>query len=160
MNRQTLEDRIAGVVKHVLEDQSSLKKNGHTWAEWLGKVVTPERVMLLGLTLFSLGGRLSDAQRELAVATKQASDAIDTAAAASKQAMVAAQQVAATTQTLSEVRKDIDAITKALKSAEASRVEMGGRVQLAVTRGEFQRVVNQQLIPRLERIERRMDEPR
>lgn len=145
------DSRLKRMIREVLDEQRSLRKNGETWSEYARKIVTPERVMLVLLVLFRFGGDLRDAQRALETATRQATEASEKADAASAKAQAAAD-------TLFFVQRNLEAVMATIKEQATFNDQIKGKVDLAVTRQEFNAAMRQQILPRLERIERRIDE--
>ena len=143
-----LESVIRQAVRHEFEARG-LRKNGETWATYVSRQITPERIGLVVLLLFNFGGAARDAQQQLKVSTEQAAAASANAATASRTADRAAAS-------LEETRQQLDRMTTDLKQqAEANR-DLKDRVALSVTRAEFSAALAQQVLPRLERIERRL----
>lgn len=145
-----LVEAIREVMRHELEDRASIKKNGHTWAQYLGKLITPERIALAVMTAFTVGGYFTDAKRDLREATSQAKTATDLARTASKAADAASD-------TLTQTRLDLAAVIADLHTQAGFNTDMSNKLAMSVTRFEFQSAIRQQIMPRLERIERRLD---
>lgn len=134
----------------------SLKKNGHTLGQWLDKAVTPERVGILVLLavqfIYMVGGRmheydegmqtLAEQQRRTDVMQKQHQD-INAQIAD----IVAMQKRDAQAQL--ETRELVDLTVK-------QNAAIQSRMQLQPTRQEVNSTTQQQLIPRLDRIERQL----
>ena len=40
------QQQLRDAIRHELRDLQSLQKNGESWIQYLGKLLTPERVML------------------------------------------------------------------------------------------------------------------
>jgi hypothetical protein len=55
----------AEATKRALADHQSLRKNGDTFWGWLGRIVSPERVMILVVLLYQLGGSVTNWQRRV-----------------------------------------------------------------------------------------------
>ncbi len=143
-----IESVVREAVRHEFEARG-LRKNGETWKAYVTRQVTPERICLVALLLFNFGGAAHDAQQQLKVSTEQAQAASANAASASEKADRAAVSLEAT-------RQQLDRMTADLKQqAEANR-DLKDRVAMSVTRAEFTAALAQQVLPRLERIERRL----
>ncbi len=123
---------IGDIIRHELVDRWSFVKNGHTWAQWFGKIVTVERVFMvivLGYSLsYSFGGGVREVLYDLKEAAKTAKVASDKADFASTKAEAAAAkaEVAATTNT--DIQRQIGVIQQQIeeraRQQEAFRIEM------------------------------------
>jgi hypothetical protein len=150
---ESMADVVRGVVRDVvryeLNDRTSLRKNGHTTKQYLSKVITPERVLLLAMTAFTasyaLGGEVRDIKAGIA-------DTRTTKAAVEKlreQQLDMQEQIESTARLLAEQQQALNVLTGRVGGVDE-------RLKLSVTRGEFQSAIQQQIVPRLTRIERSM----
>lgn len=160
-SEQYLTRQIEAIVNRVMADRASLVKNGHTWGQWFGKVFTVDRIILIAVAVFSFafnfGGQINDARRELKTAASQATTASQTAAnAAAKSEDAALKSQAATAQML-QMRQELTTAIEELKQQKAVTANLGDRVSLNVTRNEFRAALTQQVLPRLERIEKKVE---
>lgn len=139
---------IEQVVNHVFTERTSFKKNGGTWKQWAGKVVTIERAALAvvsaGVIVFTAGGNFQAARRDLA-------DAVTKSTAASEENKKTAALIV-------DVKSEIADLTKTMRVQATLNATFDQQLKLGVTRPEFFAVIQQQVLPRLERIERRLDE--
>jgi hypothetical protein len=146
---------IGEIFAHTLADRSSLKKNGHTWREWVVKVFTPERLVLIFVAIismaYSFGGDIRAARTQLTTAAAKAD-------VASTKAELAAAKSEAAAVTNVELQQQLQGVIHTLQEQKAQQAtfnaQINDRVALAVTRAEFRSAVTQQILPRLERIEK------
>ena len=64
------------------------------------------------------------------------------------------------TQQLAEVRAELAGVVKTLRDRGVMNEQLNNRIATAVTRAEFKTAVVQQILPRLERIEKKIAEVR
>lgn len=149
------------VVNHVMADRASLKKNGHTWPQWFGKVLTVDRLILVAVAVFSFvfnfGGQISDARRELKTAAQQATTASQVAAVAASKSEDAAQKSQDATAEMLKMRTELTDVIAAMKKQQAVSDGLNERISLNVSRNEFRAALTQQVLPRLERIEKKVE---
>jgi len=139
-------DLVEQLVKQ-LDHRASLKKNGDTWPSYLGKIATPERLMLAVLVVWQFGGEFRDLQLQVeALATTK--DEVD-AIAIAMQTQVEEHRVIT-----AEYKDTVDQIMLENAALAETAKALNDRVGLAMTRGDFNRVVQLQIIPRLEKIEK------
>lgn len=143
-NSITAEDLKA--IKEAVREYNSFRKNGESWWQWLQKIVTPQNVLLVLIGAYTVGGR---AQRLETTSV----EALETAKEAARVIAVQQDEMAA-------MRKVIDSqatIIDRQETMHATKGDVGAladRVSLAITRQEFQKFHREQILPRLERIER------
>lgn len=130
-------------------DARGLKKNGESWKTYAVRQVTPERLCLLALLIFQFGGGVRDARLQLEQATAQSVTASAKADAAGDKATAVAKDLEQTQQKVEHVAEDIT------RQAETIR-DLKDGVALGVKRPEFQSAIQQQILPRLARIEQWM----
>jgi len=130
-----------------LDHQFSLRKNGDTWPSYLTKIATPERLMLAVLLVWQFGGEFRDLQRQVeALATTKAEvEAI----AIAMQTQIEEHRVIT-----AEYKGTVDQLMTENATLAATAKGLNEQVSLTITRGEFNRVVQLQIIPRLEKIEK------
>jgi len=143
---EALADAIAARLAH----RRSIKKNGEPWSEYFGKLITPGRLAWLVLFIvqgiqlaWGAGRQFRDVQIRL-----ESSD--QTAAIVKGLEDNTATQGALT----AELRDTVDRLMQENDVLAKTTRGLNEQVRLTVTRGEFQRVVQLQLIPRLEKIEK------
>jgi hypothetical protein len=143
----TPEDDLVEQLVRKLDHRFSLRKNGDTWPSYLGKIATPERLMLVVLMVWQFGGEFRDLQRQVeALATTKAEvDAI----AVAMQTQIEEHRVIT-----AEYKGTVEALMMENAALAATAKSLNDRVGLAITRGDFNRVVQLQIIPRLEKIEK------
>lgn len=144
-----LESVIRKAVRYEF-DSRGLRKNGETWKAYVARQITPERLGLLALLIFNLGGGVRDAQEQLRRAAVQAQTA-------STKADTASQRADSTAQALDATRRQLDQMAADLKRQSDANRDVQDRIAMSVTRSEFASAIAQQVLPRLERIERRLD---
>jgi hypothetical protein len=157
----SLKDRRAGqaeqikeIVYQALREQSSFKKNGHSWREWIQKFVTPQNIILIFVLVFNAGGWWRE-QRA------------DQAAIRERTTMLQEQHdlIVAKMQDIEgrlKLQGDLsisqgEQLKVAAGAAEAARrqVALVSQAQKGtITRDEFNAAIRQQLVPRLDRIEK------
>lgn len=139
---------------HRLESRFSLKKNGDTWKTYLGKVVTPERVMLLIMLIYQFGGQMQRVTTNL-----EGLDQREQVLTQQHHELTAQMRAARDLQNMQgEIVMDLMAQTNRLseegKRLEEARVRLTDDMRRTVKRDEFERALKQQLLPRIDRIER------
>lgn len=153
-HRRQDDERIAEVVRLALGQHFSVKKNGDTWAQYLGKVVTPDRLLLAAVLVFQFGGQFQQARAQLDGLVTDRQDVATQLAGArellEKQQAAQSQQAA----TLNLLRSQTDALMAESEKFRVLSTRLADQVRGSVTRNEFNTTVQQQLLPRLERIER------
>ncbi len=140
-----LVEQLREIIRHELGDRASLKKNGHTWGQYLGKLVTPERVMLAILAVFSFGGRVQEMQAGVAEAVKVAAQAKEVQTRLLK-------EISSLRDTVDE-QKSVIADQQMSHATKSDVVAVSDRIRLNVTRREFEEAIYRGLVPRLDRIE-------
>ena len=138
-------------IEHVLKDKGSLRKNGATNIQWVGRVLTNER-LLLGIlvafqVVFVFGGRVVRYERDVAAAVTVASDALLKASAALDRERELREQLVELgkrSQSLADAQA-----TLALRKDVAA---LDAKLRLAATRADLLDL-RQMILPRLERIE-------
>jgi hypothetical protein len=141
------------LVKELLEAlaaQRSLKKNGESLPEWLLKVITPGRIMWFLLAVSQLvqltwiaGGKFRDVQVRLEASDQTASIVKGLEENTKKQDVITT-ELAGTVEELMAQNAALAATARGLND----------RVSLTITRAEFNRAMQLQIIPRLEKIEK------
>ena len=140
--------QIRALLREELKGRNSWIKNGDTWPQYVARILSGPNLLMLGTFvlsavtfIFVLGGR----------AVK-----LETAA---QEALTTAKATALTNARLSEelaqMRTIIGQQAKALEGAPTPRsiADLEARIRMAVTRSEFQSAIQQQILPRLARIE-------
>lgn len=138
-------DPIVQQVGQALDSRSGLrglKKNGHTWAEWLLQNLSLERMLLLVIAIYTIGGNVADAQHDIKEAVQKAEDAIE--------------RVERAGQTLAEAQRKHEEVVSTQERLATELAAVKDGIAQAVKRGEFRSAIQQQILPRLERIERRI----
>jgi molecular chaperone DnaK (HSP70) len=103
------------------------------------------------IAVFTFGGDIRDARRDLKTSVDQAMQASQKADVATKQAESA---MAELLMARDELRQVLDATTK----QQAFNADVTDRVSRSVTRSEFKSAIEQRVLPRLERIEKALQE--
>lgn len=143
------------IVRQSLDDRMSFRKGGTPWSEYLFRLATPERVLLAGLTVimwtFTLGGELRDFRQTVVDARKAAVLAHELRA----QQDEVLEQLAAGSRLIAEQHRAIEQMQTRLDTlaTKAEIADVSERMKESITRGEFQRTINSQIVPRLARIE-------
>lgn len=152
-------DDMRRLMREVIRDERSLRKNGDDLASWLKhKVLTPERVALAILIIFQFGGRWQRFETDLSAYQERTR-------------MMEAQhraindEIARITGYLKDVRALVDLQNKLGVAQAAELKDQASRLsavatqqQAAPTRRDINAIANQQLLPRLQRIEDRLKE--
>jgi hypothetical protein len=147
----------AGDLRAILADRASLKKNGHTWAEYLGKWVTPQNLLIVVMAVFTVGGRVQEVQTGVAAAIAAA----DAAMAATEAQEKLARELSARTQAVDE---QLDKIERN-QGDYATKVDTEAVKKLikdSVSRREWRELIDiqQQANQRLARIEKSIGDQR
>lgn len=157
IGRDELKTIVNDAVETALEHRAKLGKNGETWTGYLRRLITPERIGLTVLLIYQLGGNVRDVQNKLETTTRAAIDATQKAEAASRKADESAEAIRAARVELAATITDI---TTRLQQQATQDADLRDRVSRGVTRTEFTSTVEQQILPRLARIEQRVYEAR
>jgi hypothetical protein len=147
MTEAEVKKAVREVVKYELDSRSKPFKNGEAWSMWLWRTITPERVGLGVLLLFQLGGGYSDVKHALEDAATKAKAAVETSNETAKKADAIAVSLA-------DTNKKLEDATKRIEEHTQLDADIKDRVMQSPTRSEFQAALNQQILPRLERIEK------
>lgn len=146
-------DRIEQYLEHIQSEQEAIKhrgsllKNGDSWKDYLGKVFTVDRILLLILLIYQFGGQVATFNRER-------SDVLQSQASLTKQHDTVLQQMKAAQELQSDTGEAVLTLYRETdRLAKVSR-QLEDRMNRTVTRSEFQSTVQQRLLPRLERIEK------
>jgi len=141
---------LADAIVKRLKAERSIKKNGEPWPEWFAKVITPGRIMWTILAIANviqviwlLGVQFRDVQIRLEASDQTA----DIVKGLEKNTAVQGEL----TEELGNTLNDLMVQTALL---ERTTKGLNDRVNATITRGEINRIVNLQLIPRLEKIEK------
>jgi len=143
-----LDPRIDELLRQVreLSHQRSLRKNGESWPAYVGKIVTPERVMLAVMLIWQFGGEWRDLKvkvDENIAAVQHKADQVD----------ALAESVRLREETAKQLSIDTKATTDDLKAEMVSLTE---RVNRTITRAEFNAAINNGVVPRLASIEKQL----
>lgn len=136
-----------------LDDRMSFRKNGHTWLEWSTKVFTPERLIWAAFVsagfLFGLGGQVRDFSESIAAFKKTEPQLV-------QQQQVLEGQIEQTAKLLQQQQEVMMRVTDQLGNTPTKQevADLNDRIRLSVTRQEFKAALEQQILPRLTRIER------
>lgn len=147
-----LDGLIRKAVRYEFEARG-LRKNGESWKAYALRQITPERIGLIALLIFQFGGGVRDARQQLKDATAQSVAASAKADAASDKADTVAK---ALEQTQVKVDRAVEEINRQGEMAK----DLKDSVAMSVKRPEFQSAIQQQVLPRLARIEQWMWEGR
>jgi septal ring factor EnvC (AmiA/AmiB activator) len=145
-----LADQIRDLLRHELQAQQSYRKNGHTWGTYLTKLVTPERLMLAFLVVYQFGGQVQTIRQQLAYVTTRDREVTAQQAELTKQLQAYESLARAQEETVLELMSQTDAL-------RTTTAALDDRINRTMTRGEFNAALTQRVLPRLDRIERRLD---
>jgi septal ring factor EnvC (AmiA/AmiB activator) len=144
-------DQIRELLRHELQAMVSLRKNGGTWGDYVTKIVTPERIMLVVLLVYQFGGQVQQIKQQLEYVTARDQEVTAQQEELTQQLAAARSLFTAQEETVLELM----AHTDTLRTTTAG---LDDRINRTVTRAEFKEALDQRILPRLERIERRMDD--
>lgn len=146
-------DRIEKAIERIQESQrvashrNSLIKNGETWWQYIGKVFTVDRILLLIVLIYQIGGRvqyytsrLDDVQKQQELVAKQHEAVVEQM----RNTLTLQQQLAEAV----EIQK-----SETARLSQVSR-QLNDRISLTVTRREFERALAERISQPLNRIER------
>lgn len=143
-------DDLRAVVREELREMhtfKSLRKNGDTWPGWFNKIFTVDRVVGAVILVFVFGGRVERYATDFTTTTE---DVKSLKTAQSQLATDIAQFRGLITKYEDLFRTEQTHATKTDVNA------LSDRVSLTVTRQEYQAVIRQQILPRLDRIEKQL----
>jgi len=140
-----------GTYKAMLRDSTSLRKNGHTWGEYLAKWVTPQNVLLLIMAAVTLGGRVERLETV-------GRDALEAAKEATQSQAQLLMEIGTLNKTVDKQAATIQA-QRDMFATKQNLEALQDRVRLNVTRREFLEF-QRSVLPALQRIEHSVKEPR
>ncbi|HEX8030266.1 MAG TPA: hypothetical protein VF491_17450 [Vicinamibacterales bacterium] len=141
-------------MRYEMASQASLVKNGETWAGYVRRLFTPERVVLGAWIVITLTYQAGGTAREL----KQAMDvAVAKSVEASEKANLASREAETTSRQLKDTQAQIEIATSHLSNLDEVVVDLKNGVAMAVKRPEFRSAIEQEIKPRLDRIERKQE---
>ena len=160
-NNQKHSDRRAGqheeirnLFLDVLRDERSLKRNGHTTGQWIGRVITPERALLVGLFLFQFYARVERVETDVSGFRERTRMMEQQHERLNSQLSEIDASVEASDKQLLELRATITAQT-ALLSAQTQQLRaLTARQSTTVTRSEMDSAIEQRVRPPLDRMEK------
>lgn len=154
--RASQKEMIRQVLSEVMQEQRGFKKNGSTFPQWLERVITPERAMLLIVLIFQVGSRWTKISDEAAAQShrttvleeqhKKINDQLATIVAIQKRQD---DLLSYHTEQLQEQVGKSDALLN--RSGVISN-----NMKLSITRGEFNSAMQQQILPQLRAINERL----
>jgi hypothetical protein len=146
-------ERLVTVLRKIVHDEvktrtsSWPKKNGDGLLGYIGRLVTPERIMLAIVLVYQLGGRV-----------QQFTTNISTLEAKNQQLAAQIADVNANVERLGHAQQAAAGLAEkqdvAITDLKARAVALNQRLALTVTRGEFREAIEQRILPRLDRIEK------
>lgn len=136
------------VVDQALADRASLRKNGHTTTEWLKQAVSIDKSTLqviaaIVAAIWFFGGEWRDYQRTVA----------DVQGVSARESTIIAQH-ADIQNKLTDAISMIEEQRMVNAAVERALAQMDSRIEAMPTRGEWQVLVRQQLVPLRERVDR------
>jgi hypothetical protein len=125
------------------------KKNGDGLLGYIGRLVTPERILLVIVLIYNVGGRVQEFQTNMRGVLER-----ETMLGAKIEA-VSQQLARLDTLTVNQEEAKGTALKQDAAIEELQRRSRlaDQRLQLTITRQEFREAVEQRIVPRLERIE-------
>ena len=123
------------------------KKDGDGVLGYIGRIITPERIALVVLLVYNLGGRVQQFTTSVTGLEKENAQLAARVADVSGQIYRLAEQQTATKGTL-------DKQDAAIAELQSRSTAINKQIQLTVTRGEFKEAIEQRIITRLDRIEK------
>lgn len=151
---ERLERTVRSAVKYALDSRFQLGKNGEGWKDYVGRLVTPERLGLAILLVYQLGGGVNEARQAIQAAAAQAVIASARADQASQKADIASQKADSAAAALLSSQQQIDTLVADMHQHAERDAELKESVSQRVTRSDFKQAIEQELKPRLDRIER------
>lgn len=152
-------DALQVMIQKTVHDEirafGTLSKNGDSWGGWMLRIATPERIFWLMCAIFVLGGRVRDYESGQQGLQGQAEKLSAVYAAVEKDVRTLQAQIIEQSQFLKAQETQLNNVnTAAATKADIARVE--AQVRVSITRREFQATLRQQILPRLDRIEKRL----
>ncbi len=152
--RHDADERLAQIVAEQIGKHFSVIKNGETWREYLGKVFSPQNLILITIFVFNVGGAVRDYQAQLSGATNDVK-ALGQQVAAAKEQIAALQNInVAQTDTLDRLILERNELSSQVKQFKEASLQFDDRLRRTVTRQDFDAALNLRVLPRLERMER------
>jgi hypothetical protein len=149
-------DRL-GRIEHVLGEltkahadlahRQSLRKNGESWKAYLGKVFTVDRILLLIVLIYQLGGQVKSYTSQLEGLVKREEAVLD-------QQRTLTTQIAAQRGLVEEQGELVMGLMNETARLEQARRQLDDRISRTVTRQEFKAAIEERILPRLDRIEK------
>lgn len=154
--RRAVREESREVITDEFDKRAGLRgvvhKNGHTWTQYLMAQIDLKLIGIIIGLVFTVGGNYREAQQQIASAVKTAAEASDQMSKASKRVQDVSDQVTAVADQQARTNDEQQRLAKEVKA-------LHDQLLMAVTRPEF-RTTAQQLIVRLERIEKRIEATR
>lgn len=146
-----------------LDDRQSFRKNGHTWKEWSTKVFTAKDVvywLLISVSfVFALGGEARSLKESIATFNETEPKLVEQQKVLAEQQEEFGDQIAKTAALLKQQQAMIAAVTEQTAATKQGLADVNDRIRLNVSRQEFKSALEQQILPRLTRIERAQQAP-
>jgi hypothetical protein len=138
----------AGDFRRLMQERSRLFKNGETWGEYFGKWITPQNLILVVMAGFTIGGRVQQAQSDIAAVMQSNTRLVGEVATLSK-AVDTQQRAVVAQQSVIEAQREMFATKQNLEALQE-------RLKLNVSRREFLEF-QRSVLPTLQRIERKVE---
>jgi hypothetical protein len=138
----------AGDLRAILRERGRLFKNGETWGEYFGKWITPQNLILVVMAGFTIGGRVQQAQSDIAAVMQSNTRLVGEVATLSK-AVDTQQRAVVAQQSVIEAQREMFATKQNLEALQE-------RLKLNVSRREFLEF-QRSVLPTLQRIERKVE---
>lgn len=152
-DRRQEDQHIAHVVRTTAAQQSSLRKDGDTWPEYLVRVVTPERLGILAILVFQFGGQFQQFTTDVRD-LKLAKATVEEQLKASRETLDKTHEtLMLQAATLNRLESQTTRLTTENEKTQGLSLRLTDQIRGAVTRSEFNAAINQGILPRLDRIE-------
>lgn len=150
---------IKSIVQDAIRDERSFRRNGHTWAQWFEKIVTPQNVLLAIIVVFQFGGKVQRFDTDLSTQQERTRVMQAQHEEINRQIADIILLMKKSDAALSETRAQLDELRRSANQRAAAMTVLSDQVHQAVKRNEFNAAVNQTIVPKLERIEEKVNTP-
>lgn len=165
--RQQQREQMRALIDDVLNERvglRSLTKNGHSVSEWLSKALTPERLFLLVIMIvqfaYVFGGRVQRYDQTTGLVEEQQRRTTVMQEQHERINQQIRDIVALQKMQMDQLSLHTDALTAARELAERAvrqNADLQANINARPTRRDLNAITNQQLLPRLDRIEQKVD---
>ncbi len=155
-DRSSLDERISIAVREGIDSHFSMRKNGESWRDYLVKVITPDRILMAALLVYQVGGQVQLFKLQVNGLVDREKNLIVQQENLNKQQTAQRELQVEQSRTIERLRTETDTLMEENAKFRQISVRLTDQIKGSMTRSEFNSTVRQQILPRLERIERQV----